>query len=63
MNPEREFNERRAFFTLTIDSLIAVLRFGLTCLTIGYSIGRGNNYAKIAAQLLKLAATLLFIKG
>ena len=29
---------------LTLEGLIAVLSFGLTCFSIGYAIGRNDNH-------------------
>ena len=40
---------------LTLEGLIAVLSFGLTCFSIGYAIGRNDNHKsqKIAAPVWK----------
>ena len=31
---------------LTIEGLLAVLSFGLTCFSVGYAIGRNDNHHK-----------------
>ena len=36
--------ERRAKFMVTIEVLLAVLSFGLTCFRIGYALGYNNNH-------------------
>ena len=43
-NPKGNPVERRATLMLTIEGLIAVLSFGLTCFSIGYAIGRNDNH-------------------
>ena len=36
--------ERRAKLMLTLEGLLAVLSFGLTCFSIGYAIGSNDNH-------------------
>ena len=39
-------NQKGGMLMLTIEGLIAVLSFGLTCFGIGYSIGKSKKTAK-----------------
>ena len=43
-NPQGNLLERRATLMLTIEGLLAVLSFGLTCFSIGYAMGRNDNH-------------------
>ena len=43
-NPKGNPMEGRAIIMITIEALLAVLSFGLTCFSIGYALGHNNNH-------------------